>query len=132
MLDISLVLLKNGSVAKILIIDDAFEIRVSMEQMLEMEGHEVTLATSAEDGVNKFRAAPADIVITDLIMPTPQTGVEAISQLRIEFPNVRIIAMSGDHEAVAMLVVAKHLGVSAYLKKPFSSDELLAAIEQAL
>jgi DNA-binding NtrC family response regulator len=132
LLDILLVLLKNGSVAKILIIDDAFEIRVSMEQLLELEGHEVTLATSAEDGVSKFRAAPADIVITDLIMPTPQTGVEAISQLRIEFPSVRIIAMSGNHEEVAMLAAAKHLGVSAYLKKPFSSEELLAAIEQAL
>jgi hypothetical protein len=43
-----------------------------MEQLLELEGHEVTLATSAEDGVNKFRAAPADIVITAPIMPTPE------------------------------------------------------------
>ena len=115
--------------AKILIIEDELQIRIILEKILKLAGHEVILASNGAEGVSRFRAAPTDLVLTDIFMPD-QEGVETISQLRREFPDIKIIAMSG-HDG-PMLAVAKHLGVSAILQKPFSSEELLKAVSRSL
>ena len=117
--------------ASILVIDDDPDTREVLLSTLESAGHTVVLASDGKQGVEQYRAQPADLVITDLYMPG-QEGLETIKQLSMEFPEVRIVAMSGKPTGATMLSVATRLGAAAVLSKPFLPEELLAAVEQAL
>jgi CheY-like chemotaxis protein len=115
--------------ASVLIIDDDAGIRRVLRSALERSGHSVDEAGDGAEGVQHYRAAPADLVITDLFMPD-QDGIETIQQLRDEFPACRILAISGGAVtgASAVLTDAKMLGANATLAKPFSIEELTRAV----
>jgi CheY-like chemotaxis protein len=117
--------------ASILVIDDDPDTREVLLSTLEPAGHTVALASDGKQGIQEYRAKPVDLVITDLYMPG-QEGLETIQQLRMEFPEVRIVAMSGKPTGATMLSVATRLGAAAVLSKPFLPEELLAAVERAL
>ena len=121
----------EAAMASILVIDDDPDTREVLLSTLESAGHTVALASDGKQGVEQYRAKPADLVITDLYMPG-QEGLETIKQLRMEFPEVRIVAMSGKPTGATMLSVATRLGAAAILSKPFLPQELLTAVEQAL
>lgn len=78
----------------ILIIDDDDQIREMLRQMLERAGYEVTDAPNGKVAMKLYREQPADLIITDLIMPGKE-GIETIIELRRDFPEVKIIAISG-------------------------------------
>jgi YesN/AraC family two-component response regulator len=80
--------------ARILIIDDESQIRSMLRLMLERVGYEVVEAPDGIEGIRKYREKPADLIITDLIMPN-KDGIGMIIDLKKEFPEVKIIAMSG-------------------------------------
>jgi DNA-binding NtrC family response regulator len=117
--------------ALILIIDDDRDTRDVIKTTLEGAGHEVILASDGREGVKLYRDRRADLVITDLFMPN-QEGIETIKQMQMEFPDSAIIAMSGRPTSGTMLSVAKRLGATAALQKPFLPEELLKLVEQTL
>jgi two-component system, chemotaxis family, chemotaxis protein CheY len=116
-------------VAAVLIIDDDSAIRRVLRSALERAGHSVDEAGDGAEGMAHYRVAPADLVITDVFMPD-QDGIETIQQLRDEFPDARILAISGGSVggASATLTDAMLLGADATLAKPFSIDELIEAV----
>ena len=75
------------------------------------------------------RARPAQVLITDIFMPG-QEGIETIAAFRREWPEIRIIAMSGGGEVSrrGYLGVAESVGADATLQKPFSFATLLDAL----
>lgn len=117
--------------ARILVIEDDVDMRTSLEKALQSAGHQAVLASDGQEGMKLFRSAPADVVITDLFMPN-QDGIETMMNLRREFPEARIVAISGNISAAAMLSVAKRLGAVVVLEKPFDIEALLAAVDKAL
>jgi CheY-like chemotaxis protein len=118
--------------ARILVIDDDPPLRFVLADALGRAGHEVLLAEDGRQGIEVFRAAPADVIVTDLIMPG-QEGLETIMQLRHEFPKVPIIAMSGGMVNSALyLDMARRFGAQHALAKPFTADDLLRAIDKVL
>ena len=116
---------------RILVIDDDPDTRAMLEQTLRSAGYEVILAADGKEGVTRHRASPAALVITDLYMPI-QDGMETIRELRSHFPRTALIAMSGRPEAGTMLCIAQNLADVGILRKPFLTDELLAAVARAL
>ena len=118
---------------RVLVIDDDDSLRQIVSETLEAEGYEVLQASNGRIGIDLFRAAPADLVITDIIMPVHE-GVGTIIELRKEYPDLKIIAMSGGALAGAVdyLELAEKLGASATLTKPFRQERLLAAVRKAL
>ena len=80
--------------ARILLLDDDRALRDVVRMILEEAGHVVNDAPDGRAGVEMYRESPSDIVITDIRMPE-KTGNETILELRAEFPDVKIIAMSG-------------------------------------
>ncbi len=80
--------------AHILIVDDDELIRITLHTILERAGYETTMATNGQDGLAKFRACPADLVILDMILPE-KGGIEALIEFRQAQPDVKIIAISG-------------------------------------
>ena len=114
--------------ARIIIIDDDDVLREIITRMLTEAGHSVTATATGFEGVKAFRAEPSDVILTDIMMP--YGGLPTIRVLRAEFPNLKIIAMSGGGQP--RLDIAKGLGANRTLAKPFMSKELLDAISEVL
>ncbi len=119
--------------AKILIIDDDPALREIMRRILEPDGHDVRVAEDGARGLDLYRADPADLVITDLIMPEKE-GIETIQELREEFPDVRILAVSGGGmvDPDGPLTDAELFGADGSLAKPFSVEALKQAANEVL
>ena len=119
--------------ARTLIIEDNATFRTMLRLALENMGHVVVEAGNGREGLAAQRQAAVDLVITDLLMPEME-GIETIIELKRRAPRLPIIAMSGGGKGPAedYLKIAKKLGVTATLAKPFSATELTLAIESAL
>jgi len=114
--------------ARILIIDDDDTLRGIIVKSLTYAGHQVTQTNNGRKGVELFRSDPTDLVITDMVMPE-QEGMETIKILHREFPQLRIIAMSGGLDGSELyLDLTKRLGAAYTLSKPFTLQQLKEAI----
>jgi DNA-binding NtrC family response regulator len=119
--------------ARILIIDDESQIRSMLRLMLERVGYEVIEAADGMEGIRQYRDNPADLIITDLIMPN-KDGIGMIIELKKEFPQVKIIAMSGGgvNRPEGYLDGAKKLGATRTLTKPIDRDKMINAVKETL
>jgi DNA-binding NtrC family response regulator len=117
--------------ARILIIDDDPDMRSLIEQTLRSSEHQIQLAIDGTEGVSFFDDNPADVVITDLYMPN-KGGLETIIELRRRAPQVPIIAISGTGAAEKMLSIAQKFGAFERIHKPFTTEELIGAVQRAL
>ncbi len=115
--------------ARILIVDDEEGFRFILNRMLAVLGHEVREVADGDAALKALRTYPASIAIVDLFMPGRE-GLETIGEIRRQHPDIRIVAMSGGapQTGKSFLRVAAKLGAHRTLGKPFSADELLAAI----
>jgi two-component system chemotaxis response regulator CheY len=115
--------------ARILLIDDDAAFRTTLRELLVEQGYEVVEARDGREGLQHYRAAPIDLVITDLLMPEHE-GVETINALLQVNPAVKIIAMTGGGQTGRMdfLAVAAVLGAQRTLRKPFRQQALLEAV----
>jgi len=120
-------------VKRILVMDDDVTFRKMLRKILEREGYETIEATDGKEGMRLFRAAPADLVITDILMPE-QEGIETIQELKRDFAGVKIIAISGGGrlDPEEYLRTAEQFGAARTLSKPFDREELLGAIRELL
>ena len=115
---------------RILVVDDDAAIRRYVHGVLETAGYAVSEAADGRDGLAKVRADRPELVIIDLVMPD-QEGLETIQRIRSEFPDIRIIAMSGAAGG-RYLAMAGPLGACLALQKPISSAALLQNVSRAL
>jgi CheY-like chemotaxis protein len=126
-------------VARILVVDDDLAIRSVMRRCLALDGHDVEEAATGREALKRFRAEPVDLVITDLYMPD-MDGLEFTRRLVQEFVGTKVIAMSGGaaltggalRKPADALAVARQLGATATLAKPFSVAELRAVVQRTL
>jgi CheY-like chemotaxis protein len=118
---------------RILVIDDDRRVLALLREILTEAGYDVTEADDGKRGLACFRERPADLVITDIIMPG-QEGIETIDELHAEYPRVPILAISGGSPkgVGSYLETAVALGASKALAKPFGFNELLAAVHELL
>jgi len=116
----------------IFVIDDDPAMRRLLARILTGAGHRVREAADGAQGLAAFAAAPADLVICDIVMPDRE-GIETIRELRAAAPQLPILAISGSGGPGSVyLRSAVSLGASAALAKPFRAQELLAAIAPLL
>lgn len=110
--------------------DDAVTLCL-LSGLLGSMGHDVATATNGLDGMASLRRVPAEVVITDIIMPE-QDGLATITQVRREYPDVKVIAISGGAEAMDMenaMRTAQMIGAHAVLPKPLDSGLLVKVLE---
>lgn len=116
----------------ILVIEDDEPYRNMLGAALECEGYRVTLAENGRLGVLAFENDPADLVLTDVVMPE-QEGIETIMDLKRKYPDLKIIAMSGGvTHSETYLKICRQIGAHATLSKPFSLDKLNSTLKMAL
>ena len=123
----------NSAMSRILVIDDEEGIRRLLRDTLEDAGYEVVEAEDGEEGLRLFSAEPADLVITDILMPK-RSGIETISDLRSKHPGVKIIAVSGGGrtENLEFLEIAGKVGADRTIAKPFDLDEVVSTVRGLL
>lgn len=119
--------------SKILLIDDDREVRLSIRTVLESVGHEVIDCASAAEGMSAAKNNAFDAAIVDLILPDVD-GLEVISEMRKNLPNLKVIAISGGGEMLkkSYLPVAEAFGAIASLEKPFEAQTLIDAVNNAV
>ena len=119
--------------ARILVIDDDEMLRHTIRRILQRAGYEVIEAGDGTAGVRLYREQGADLVLTDTFMPG-QDGLEVIRALRPEQPRPKVLAMSGGGSLglLEVLEAAVALGAMGAVRKPFTREELLNAIRNAL
>lgn len=114
---------------KILIADDEFIMRKTMEMRLKKDGHLIETAADGTEAMDKIRSFEPDLVITDLNMPGA-SGLDIIRLIRKELTlSTPIIILSGmgDEEVVKK---ALSLGASDYISKPVSPGSLSEQIRK--
>ncbi|MCK5685925.1 response regulator [bacterium] len=118
---------------RILIIDDERQVRVILKKMLGDKEFDITTASDGNEGMILFNENPFDLVITDIIMPEKE-GIEVINELRANYPDVPIIAISGGGQNAPghYLEVAKILGANAIFEKPIERKKILNAVKKSL
>ena len=116
--------------AHIIVIDDEEMVRATFRDLLEGRGYDVTEAADGDQGIKAFEARPAEVVITDILMPNKE-GIETILELRRTKPDVKIIAVSGggSTQHADFLDMAKKLGADRVFAKPVDLNELADAVE---
>ena len=114
----------------ILIVDDDADTRLSLKLVLELSGYSVEVAANGREALALQRERPADVLITDIFMPDAD-GFEAIDAFRHEFPQTRIVVVSGGAQFTKRdyLPDAALIGVDATLQKPFEIETLLKTLE---
>ena len=112
---------------RVLVIEDNPELREYLRLALEMHEHQVLTAEHGRDALAYLNGHRVDAVVTDVFMPE-MDGIETVATLRRQFPDIRLVAMSG-RPGVDYLAVTRELGVTRTLRKPFEISELLAALE---
>jgi DNA-binding NtrC family response regulator len=120
-------------VESILIIEDDALLRKMYWRFLESAGYEVVEASDGHEGVKIYQENPADLVITDLIMPKKE-GIEVILALKRDHPDVKIIAISGGgkNNPESYLYMAKKLGAMQTISKPIDRKLLLKVVSECL
>lgn len=126
--------------ARILLIDDDDLVRESLTIHLQDAGYEVVAVADGRAGVAAYRPGAFDLVITDLFMPEVE-GIETIRRLRQEDRTVPIVAITGGPSLSASpsgrqppdyLRMARALGATEIVQKPFSLQRLRAIVEACL
>ena len=122
-----------GDKKRILVIDDEPTALDVIRKVLLHAGYEVLVAENGQEGVELFRQDPCDLVVTDMVMPV-KDGLQTILDLRVEAPELPIVAISGggNISKERYLAVAGYLDRVVTVGKPFTVDTLTAAVEQLL
>jgi CheY-like chemotaxis protein len=118
---------------RVLVVDDEKPVREALAALLRQEGYRVVVVESGHVAVEAIEAFTFNFIIVDIFMPE-MNGLETIKVFRANAPIVPIVAMSG-YAAGSGFVdndffqTAMEFGATCCLRKPFTRDQLLDAIE---
>lgn len=118
------------SKARILVVDDSPELREVAQRNLIAEGYRVMLAASVPEAIALLETQPVDLVVTDLKMPKV-SGLDLVRHVRENLKDTEVMMITG-HPSIQGAVTAVKSGAEDYLTKPFTDDELSAAVSRAL
>ena len=114
---------------RILVVDDDPIVRSSCERILGRD-HDLHLAVTGREGLDALAAEPFHLALVDLKLPDIN-GMDILSQAPDRFPNVPIIIITG-YSTIKSAVEAIKMGAFDYVAKPFTPDDLEAAVQKAL
>jgi len=115
---------------RILLMEDELNMAQGLQMVLQEVGYAVDLARTGRAALEKFSQKLFDLLVADLRLPDID-GMEVIKTVKEKKPETQAIVITG-YPSVASAVTAVKLGVHEYLRKPFTQDEFMAAVEGAL
>lgn len=112
---------------RVLVVDDAAFMRVSIKNMLTKHGYEVCgEADNGETAVQKYKELQPDIVTMDITMPE-KDGLQGLKEILAENPNANVVMVSamGQEGMVREAIIA---GAKGFIVKPFKEDVIVSAL----
>jgi len=114
----------------ILVVDDEVEIREGLELLLSTEGYDVASAGDGAAGLAQLERTPYDVLLLDVSLPD-RNGLELLREIRLRDPFLAVILITA-YGSIDMARAAFKGGALDYITKPWSNDELLAQVAQAV
>lgn len=116
----------------ILVVEDTAALRANIVELLEMEKFLVSYASHGKEALSCLEEAPADLIITDLLMPE-MSGFDFIARVRENplWKSIPILVYSAmpAHENEEKVL---RMGANSYLKKPSTLEDLLEAVKKLI
>jgi CheY-like chemotaxis protein len=100
----------------VLVVDDDEQFRRLARAVLEPAGFDVIESEDIDHCMSQLRRQAVDALILDMVMPG-RDGIESLRDLKQQFPEIRIVAVSGAEQSALYLSVSAHLGADASLEK---------------
>jgi CheY-like chemotaxis protein len=118
--------------ATVLVVEDEADIMLTLRLTLQVEGYQVFGVSTGEEALAFFAASPPDLTVLDIGLPG-MDGLEVVRQLRADprHHKARLIVSSA-HASGDVRRLTEALGCSAYLTKPFSTEELIQTVRAVL
>jgi len=120
----------NAQRDRVLVVDDAANLRELLTLLLEVEDDFEVVGTAADgrQAIDAAQILKPDVVLLDLAMPV-MDGLQALPELRAHLPNARIVIFSGfEHEALAEEALLA--GADAYIEKGTSVTQLVTQLRE--
>ncbi len=114
----------------VLLVEDELSVANGLKMVLSEEGYGVDVAMTGIEALKTFRGNGFDLVVADLRLPDID-GMDVIRKIKQERPETNIVIITG-YPSVSSAVESAKIGVSEYLRKPFTDDDFLAAVDDAL
>jgi DNA-binding NtrC family response regulator len=118
------------SKGSILVVDDESEIREGLELLLSSEGYGVSSAETGESGLVKLGEHPFDLLLLDVSLPDGN-GLDLLREIRKRDPHLSVVLITA-YGSIDMARAAFKGGALDFITKPWSNDELLAQVAQAV
>lgn len=118
------------SSARIIIVDDEKNIRLTVSLGLEPLGYEISTAVDGADALKQLEQQEFDLMLLDIQMPG-MDGIEVLRQAALQHPDVRIVMVSA-YGTVENAVEAMKLGAVDFIQKPFAPQEIRAVVKQVI
>jgi DNA-binding NtrC family response regulator len=115
---------------KILVVDDDPVVLASCRRILQAEGHDVGVASSTTEALSALAGQRYQLLVVDVIMPE-YDGIFLIGMVRKKWPELPILVMSG-YPTPETISSGLRMGATYFIAKPFTPDELVAAVSRAL
>jgi len=117
--------------AKVLIIDDAKFMRMTLSNILKKANHEIVgEGENGKEAVELYRSLQPDVVTLDITMPV-MNGIEAVKAIKKLDPHAKIIMCSAMGQQ-KMVVEAIEAGAADFIVKPFEESRVIEALSRAL
>ena len=117
--------------ARILIVDDDLETCRLIAELVAAPGRELHQTQTAEDAIDRARREPFDLVISDINLNGPESGLDVLKAFKDANPAGEILLISG-FGTLETAVRAVRAGAFDYISKPFNISEVKATVERAL
>ncbi|MFC1839362.1 response regulator [Thermodesulfobacteriota bacterium] len=114
----------------VLLVEDEPNMAKGLKMVMNEGGYNVDLARTGQAALNAFGEDDFDLLVADLRLPDID-GMEVIERVKGIHPDIKVIIITG-FPSVSSAVKAVKMGVSDFLRKPFTSDEFLAAVSDAM
>jgi DNA-binding response OmpR family regulator len=119
-----------GESPKILVVDDETQICKSVEKILAKSNYQVTLASSAQEALEKLAKESYSLLISDIVMPG-RNGLELLKMVKKEWPLTKAVMMTA-FASTDTAMKSIRLGALDYIPKPFTPKELRTTVDNAL
>lgn len=117
--------------SRILVVDDAKFMRMTLSNILKKAGYEVVgEGENGKDAIRLYRELKPDLVTLDITMPE-MSGLDAVREIRKEFPDAKVMMCSAMGQQ-KMVVEAIEAGAKDFIVKPFDESRVLDAIRRIL
>jgi DNA-binding response OmpR family regulator len=114
---------------RVLIVDDEEVVRITLAEILRLEGYEIKTVDSGEAAVEVLNQTPYDVMILDLKM-AGMSGIDVLREVVDKIPGLIVIVLTA-YGTIDTAIQAIHYRVHDYLLKPVSPEQVLDSIERA-